>query len=180
MSIQAQSETIGDDSSTIGSGVGTMERELSAMGFDPSCPTPTTFQLRAALPKQGRGQAIMAATDRMWVNLKVYASGGENELHAHMNEDHVFIILQGAAIFRAPDGGTTRLTRNYGLMLPRGTTYSFTADEAEPLVLLRVGAVVDPEKSAWSRTDASGKPLAGNAVENKAVPTVFYTDRFYE
>ena len=34
--------------------------------------------------------------------IKVYASGGENTLHAHNNEDHMFVILQGTAIFHGP------------------------------------------------------------------------------
>ena len=65
---------------------------------------PTFFHLSAQLPRQGRTDTPMAATDRMWVVLKTYASDGENELHAHPNEDHVFLVLQGEAEFFGPKG----------------------------------------------------------------------------
>lgn len=172
--------TTGDNQDTIGSGVGAMERELSERKFDPAAKKPMLFKMRAALPKQGRGQAMLAATDRMWTNLKVYASGGENELHAHTNEDHVFFILQGGATFHGPGGETITLSRLEGIMLPRGTVYSFTADESEPLVLLRVGCVVDAEQSPWGRVGADGNKLTGTDAGNKAEPTIFYTDRFFE
>ena len=116
----------------------------------------------------------------MWATLKVYASGGENELHAHTNEDHVFFVLQGGATFHGPGGATVTLGRNEGIMLPRGTVYSFVAEEAEPLVLLRVGCVVDAAQNAWSRIGEDGRKLTGTDAANKAEPTIFYTDRFFE
>ena len=39
---------------------------------------PSFFHLRAQLPRQVRTDTPMAATDRMWVVLKTYASDGEN------------------------------------------------------------------------------------------------------
>ena len=56
---------------------------------------PTFFKLEAQLPKQGRTDTPLAASDKMWVVLKTYAADGENGLHAHPNEDHTFIVLQG-------------------------------------------------------------------------------------
>ena len=52
---------------------------------------------------QGRTDTVLAATEDLSVRLKVYSSGGENELHAHPTEDHVFVILQGSARFYGPD-----------------------------------------------------------------------------
>lgn len=140
---------------------------------------PQMFKLRARLPSQGRGSALVAATDRMWVNLKTYAQGGENTLHAHPNEDHVFIVLQGKAVFFGPDGESVTFARNEGIMLPRGCSYYFHADESEPLVLLRVGCVFDASKPPWGRVNRDGEPLPAVSKGNKAETTVF-TDNYFE
>ena len=180
MSKIAVSQTTGDSKDTVGSKIGNMERVLRDMNFDPAAKKPTLFRMRAQLPKQGRGQAMLCATDRMWANLKVYASGGENVLHAHTNEDHMFLILQGSATFHDPDDKEISLGRNEGILLPRGTSYSFTADVGEPLVMLRVGCIVDASKNAWSRTGKNGEQLVGTDAENNSEPTIFYDDRFFE
>ena len=56
--------------------------------------TPSVFKVRAQMLEQGRTDTMLAATDNLTVRLKVYASGGENELHTHTQEDHSFIILR--------------------------------------------------------------------------------------
>jgi uncharacterized cupin superfamily protein len=71
--------------------------------------------------------------------IKVYASGGENALHSHGGEDHIFIVLQGKAIFTFGDGRVSIVQKFDGVMLPKNVQYKFEADEAENLVLLRVG-----------------------------------------
>ena len=65
------------------------------------------FKMRAQLLDQGRTNTLMAKTDNMWATLKVYASGGENGLHTHPNEDHTFLVLQGKARYYDADGGHT-------------------------------------------------------------------------
>jgi quercetin dioxygenase-like cupin family protein len=60
---------------------------------------PSFFKLEAQLPKQGRTDTPLAASEKMWVVLKTYAADGENGLHAHPNEDHTFVVLQGEATF---------------------------------------------------------------------------------
>lgn len=156
-----------------------LERSLELHLKEHDLRYPQMFKLRARLPSQGRGSALVAATDRMWVNLKTYAQGGENTLHAHPNEDHVFIVLQGKAVFYGPEGESASFSRNEGVLLPRGCAYSFHADEAEPLVLLRVGCVFDAEKPPWGRVGQDGEPLLAVSKENKAVETVF-SDDYYE
>jgi mannose-6-phosphate isomerase-like protein (cupin superfamily) len=76
----------------------------------------------------------------MYVWVKVYAEGGENYLHTHEREDHVFVILDGEATFHDPGGKDTVLKKNQGILLQRGAYYSFTSTGNTPLVLLRVGA----------------------------------------
>ncbi len=58
---------------------------------------PTVFKMSAQLLDQGRTDTPLCATEGMKARLKVYASGGENDLHAHPHEDHMFIVLQGSA-----------------------------------------------------------------------------------
>ena len=65
--------------------------------------TPHVFSLKGQLLDQGRTDSVLAATDNLTIRLKIYASGGENELHAHTSEDHSFMILQGSARFFGPD-----------------------------------------------------------------------------
>ena len=62
----------------------------------------------------------MAASDKMWVVLKIYAADGENGLHPHPNEDHTFVVLQGEAKFY---GRTTRHARSARTMAYRYTRY---------------------------------------------------------
>lgn len=45
--------------------------------------TPYAFSLKGQLLDQGRTDSVLAATDDLTIRLKIYASGGENELHAH-------------------------------------------------------------------------------------------------
>jgi len=141
---------------------------------------PSFFHLKARLPKQGRTDTPMAATDRMWVVLKTYANDGENELHAHPNEDHVFLVLQGEADFYGPNKEVRRVTKNDGVLLPRGTFYWFKAVGDEPLVMARVGAVVDAAKDALGRIDSQGRDMDGYAPTNKTQQVILHEDRWFE
>ena len=141
---------------------------------------PSFFHLRAQLPLQGRTDTPMAATDRMWVVLKTYAHDGENELHAHPNEDHVFLVLQGEADFYGPKEETRRVKKFDGILLPRGTFYWFRAVGTEPLVMARVGAVVDAAKDALARIDSKGEPMDGNSAANKTQPVILDEKNWFE
>ena len=55
------------------------------------------------------------------------------------------IILQGKATFTFGDGRTQVVGKYEGVMLPKNAKYKFEADEAENLVMLRVGAGVRTE-----------------------------------
>jgi mannose-6-phosphate isomerase-like protein (cupin superfamily) len=141
---------------------------------------PSFFHLRARLPKQGRTDTPMAATDRMWVVLKTYANDGENELHAHPNEDHVFLVLQGEAEFYGPNKETRRVQKNDGVLLPRGTFYWFRSLGEEPLVMARVGAVVDAAKDPLGRIDINGRDMDGYSATNKQKEVVLHEDKVFE
>lgn len=93
---------------------------------------PKFFKLRAQLLDDGRDIVPLAETDNLWTWIKVYASGGENVLHSHENEDHMFIVLHGRARFYGPNKEEKELGRNEGLMLPAGTYYYFNSCAEEP------------------------------------------------
>jgi mannose-6-phosphate isomerase-like protein (cupin superfamily) len=131
---------------------------------------PTAFKLSAMLLDQGRTDTVLAATDNLTLRLKVYASGGENELHAHPHEDHSFIVLQGSAQFHDANGKLVHLGRNEGLMLPRGSMYRFAATSAEPLVMIRIGSPNQGRKGYGERVGRDGRTMTGDSAENKTVP----------
>lgn len=140
---------------------------------------PTFVHMRARLPVQGRTNQMLAATPNMTLVLKTYASGGENELHGHTNEDHVFIVLQGAAVFFGPKGEERRAAKNDCVLLPRNSLYRFHAEEGgEPLVMIRVGAIINTMADHHARVDEHGKVLDGYSAANKEVPIV-YSEKWY-
>lgn len=139
---------------------------------------PSFFELGAQLPRQGRTDTPIAATDNMWVVLKTYAACGENELHAHTNEDHVFVVLQGRATFYGPNGEIKTVGQHEGVMLPAGSMYWFRAADETPLVMLRVGAASNDNPDRFARIGGDGLPLDGFSAGNKQVE-VLLTDKWY-
>ena len=139
----------------------------------------TVFKMRAQMVDQGRIQTTLAKTDNMTAILKVYASGGENGLHTHPNEDHVFLILQGKARYFDADGGHVDVGKNEGIMLPAGAYYWFEAIGEEPLVLMRLGSKVGTG-DIYQRLNIEGETMPGNSKENKRVPTVLRPGVFFE
>lgn len=141
---------------------------------------PTAFKLTAQMLDQGRTDIPLAATEDLTLRVKVYASGGENTLHAHPNEDHSFIVLQGSARFEGDDGVLADLGIHEGIMLPRGSMYAFLATSDEPLVLLRIGTPNGDKQGKSNRTNTSGNYMAGDSKENKTVPVLFRDGVFFE
>lgn len=142
---------------------------------------PSFFHIRARLPKVGRTNQVLGASRHMNVVLKTYASGGENELDAHTNEDHVFVIMQGAATFYGPQGETREVAKNDCVLMPAGAYYKFQAEEdCEPLVMLRVGAAINPDEDILARIDPEGKSFDGYSEKNKEVPPVLHKDVLFE
>lgn len=154
-----------------------------------------TFSMRnLPLLEGGATMNLLGLAPMLWAHAKVYSSGGENALHCHAIEDHVFLVLQGRARFHFGDGSQASVGAFQGAMLPRGTLYRFHADEAEGnLVMFRVGAapVKDssdldprfaiPREALQSRADPSGQYAAGDARKNgtAAQPTVFKAGAFF-
>src|ERR1700756_4062494 len=140
---------------------------------------PTVFALRAQLLDQGRTDTVVAAAEDLIVRMKVYASGGENELHAHTGEDHTFMVLQGSARFYGPEGEEVDIGPYQGIMLPKGAYYRFHATSKEPLVMIRVGSPNPRKQKKPYRIDIDGNELRGDSKENKSVPVVFRDGAFF-
>ena len=102
-----------------------------------------TFNLRAPRPKGTKGDTPVYVTDLMWMHMKVYTVGGENDLHMHPTEEHSFIVLEGQATFFDKDETPTVVNPFEGILLPRGTYYHFRSSGPVNLVMLRTGAGVN-------------------------------------
>ena len=156
----------------------TAEMRATRAAVIAASPPAQPFRLRAELVRQGRTNQIVASTDTMCVNLKVYASGGENGLHNHTDEDHFHLVLQGSARFHGPRGEVLDCNRYEGVMLPSGSFYRFNATSSEPLVLLRVGAKT-AQTAEHARYNVYGQPLASDTKENGRVEVVMREGEFW-
>lgn len=155
------------------------KQHIARAASEATAKKPSFFKMRAQMLDQGRTNTMLARTDNLWAILKVYASGGENGLHTHPNEDHTFIVLQGSARYYDADGGHTDVGRHEGIMLPAGAYYRFEATSKEPLVLVRIGCRVGPQ-DASGRLNIRGEPMPGDSKENKRVPVVVRDGEFFE
>ena len=140
--------------------------------------SPQLFRLKTQLLSKGRSDFTLAGTDLMTVRIKCYAQGGENSLHTHPAEDHIFVVLDGAARFVGKDGEIGVLEKNQGIMLSHGVYYRFESCGDTPLVLLRVGAA--RERPKVSRINPDGRPLPADSAENRHEEGVPIEGRYYE
>lgn len=137
------------------------------------------FSLRIPLLSEGSKHILVAESDGLWVMIKSYASGGENALHAHPKEDHLFVVLKGEATFYGKDFTPIKVPKHRGMLIPKGVLYCFQSSGDEELVLLRVGEG-RPSKD-HNRQGADGRPLEGDSADNKdgAKPGVPIPGRFF-
>lgn len=155
----------------------------------------TMFSMHGTpLLSEGASFDGLATAENLWLSLKVYSSGGENAFHAHTKEDHAFVVMQGKGVFHFPDGATQVVTQFEGIMIPKGIHYRFEADEAENLVLLRVGAAQrsttgvpeifkssQPAELKGTTRDFDGSEKDGRAAKTgtPAKPIVAIPGRFF-
>ena len=140
---------------------------------------PQILSLRTQLVSQGHTRVLLAETDNSTFRIHCYGpKSGENGLHAHVDEDHVFVVLQGEAQFYDMNGALPVLKKHQALMLPKGCFYSFSNDGDEPLVMLRFGAMEKNWKGG--RLDPQGEPLAGRSQTHHSKKPVFIENAFFE
>jgi mannose-6-phosphate isomerase-like protein (cupin superfamily) len=122
---------------------------------------PQVFSFKAPIHERGGTRGFLAKTRNVRVGWMSYTHGGETEMHAHPNEDHVFFVLQGTAILRQPDGSQTRLKPFDGVLLPAGAFYSFITEGDEPLIMARFNGWADDlgEGIEMERLGADNRPL---------------------
>jgi mannose-6-phosphate isomerase-like protein (cupin superfamily) len=140
----------------------------------------TTFKMHAPLLDQGRTMDLLASTDVLAAHLKVYAEGGENTIHTHTEEDHLFVILAGEATFHLGREDKVQVLRKHeGVIIPAGSYYWFVSSGEENLILLRVGA----KPKGWSefddRVDVNGQPFPGDSAANKEKPVIVRQGAFF-
>ena len=138
-------------------------------------PKAQIFSLKTPLLSAGQTNTPVAGTDLLKVRVKVYAEGGENALHAHFDEDHSFVILQGQATFYDKEGNTNVVKKYEGILLPKGSYYYFQSTGNENLVLLRVGAGRKPGDEF--RLGTQGRRLT--AEENKRIAGIPIAGEFF-
>jgi mannose-6-phosphate isomerase-like protein (cupin superfamily) len=140
---------------------------------------PEILTLRTQLVSAGHTKDLLASTDTTTFHIHCYGpKGGENGLHAHTEEDHIFVVLQGEAQFSGLNGPLPVLKKNQALMLPKGCFYSFSNESTEPLVMIRFGAM--DKDASGHRLDPQGKPIPGRGKQHGAKPPAFIEGKFYE
>jgi mannose-6-phosphate isomerase-like protein (cupin superfamily) len=143
-------------------------------------PQAQVVQLRTQLVREGHTRHLLAETNLMTLRIHCYAPGiGENALHAHTKEDHIFVVLQGTAQFTTGRDGKTVLTasKNQAIVLPAGCYYQFCNSGDTPLVMTRIGA--GPDK-ADQRLNPDGTAIPGRTHEQGAAKPVLIEGAFFE
>ena len=97
-------------------------------------------RLPEGMPGAGTIMTTLAATQSLWLHLKIYDTG-ENELHSHPDEDHFFYVLEGSAEFQNAAGECCLAGPHATIKVPAGAQYCFSVvGDGERLVMLRMGA----------------------------------------
>ncbi len=155
--------------------------ETATIDFD-KAPPAERFKLRAQLLDAGSESRILGESDHLQMKIRVYsAHEGENAMHAHHNQDHSFVILQGTARFYGPRGEVWDLGRNEGIWLPEGTYYCFENSGDDPLVVIRIAAMMPEQGDPNKRLGVHGEQIEPHSPENRRPEKIVYRDgEFYE
>lgn len=137
-------------------------------------------RLKTQLVSQGHTRQLLAETDLMTLRIHCYSPGiGENALHAHTKEDHIFLVLQGTAQFNSGRDGKKILNagKNQAVVLPAGCYYQFCNSGDTPLVMARIGAGQDKSDM---RLNPDGTPIPGRSHEKDAAKPTLIEGAFFE
>ena len=158
-----------------------MQASAAAKKESDERPRAYTFSLKTPYMKQGRITQLVAETANMWIHTKINAEGGENEIHAHLDEDHSFIVLEGEMSVFDEKGNEMKLKQYQGVMIPKGAYYRYLNTGSGNLVVIRVGAGVkgQPQGGEEMRVRPDGRPLPAGSVENKTLPPIEMPGKFF-
>ncbi len=140
-------------------------------------PKTSTFSIKGPYLSAGRINIDLARTDLLWLSLKVNAEGGENAVHAHTDEDHSFVVLEGEVTFFDETGAGTTLGQYEGIMIPKGAYYRYLNTGGRNLFLLRVGAQM--QASGVTRVTPDGSEIQGDSPENHHIDPVEVEGKFF-
>jgi mannose-6-phosphate isomerase-like protein (cupin superfamily) len=143
---------------------------------------PEVIRLRTPFLSAGMSRDLLCAGENSTFRIHCYSTGmGEKHgYHAHVEEEHVFVVVHGQAVFSSLDGRLPPVGRNEGIWLPKGCFYEFFNPGPEPLVVLRFGAQ-ESNADASLRLDPEGKPIKGRARMNPEIATPQIMEgRFFE
>ncbi|MGY9004817.1 MAG: cupin domain-containing protein [Alphaproteobacteria bacterium] len=142
---------------------------------------PDVVNLRIPLVSDGHHKILLAETEHLTMRVHCYAPGiGENDMHAHIDEEHIFVVLDGEAQFSTLDGPLAITKKNQAIVLPKGCFYGFSNPSKDtPLVLLRIGAGADAILSG-KRISPNGEPVPGRAQKTGATKPQIIEGGFFE
>lgn len=143
---------------------------------------PQSFALKTQLLSDGMTKKLMCSGENTTVHMHCYTVGmGEKHgLHAHVEEEHLFVVLQGEALFSGIDGRLPTVGRNQAIWLPKGCFYEFYNPGPDPLIVLRMGAT-NAGENASSRITPEGEPILGRSSQNpEAARPVPITGKYFE
>jgi mannose-6-phosphate isomerase-like protein (cupin superfamily) len=126
-------------------------------------PQASVFNLAGTpLLSSGMTDSVVARSDQLVERIKVYAEGGENDLHAHRAQDAVWLVLEGQITFYDQNHQAVAvLNPRDGLFVPRGTPYYFSSTGDETAILLRISAkATDVPNERWDYA----RPFDGSAT----------------
>ena len=135
-------------------------------------PKSYAFDIKGPYLSEGRVNIDLAKEEVLWLSLKINAEGGENAVHAHMQEEHSFIVLEGEVTFFDKDGKGTVLHKHQGIMIPKGAHYRYLNTGGENLFLLRVGAKLGGGSEQETRLKPDGTPIPSYTAENHHIEGV--------
>ncbi len=152
---------------------------LVAMHLEQDEPVPHLFSLKTPYMQQGRVEQVVAQTPNLSIRTKVNHEGGENAIHAHLDEDHSFIVLEGEMTVYDEKGNTWVVKPYQGILLPKGAYYRYHATGSGNMVMLRVSANLRDKPSGPRRVRTDGTELKGYSVENKNLPPIVMPGKFF-
>lgn len=128
---------------------------------------PETFSLKIPLLSGGMSRDLLCSGENSTFRIHCYSTGmGEKHgYHAHIEEEHLFVVLQGQAVFAGLDGKLPVIGRNQGIWLPKGCFYEFHNPGPDSLVVLRFGAQATGA-NASTRLTPEGEPIKGRSSAN--------------